>query len=158
MKASTRRTIIIISVVLMAVLAIILAVSLTGPTEIDFSKTSTEDPGLEQLFYEGKVEALFIEGNFKVKIKVVGEKGFSKFCYIGSRASFQDTLDGWRADPNALSKNTTVIYNDPSSSSMLSSILVPIIMLVLLTVVFMFIMRKSSGANNQAMSFGKTQA
>ena len=49
-------------------------------------------------------------------------------------------------------------FNDPSSSSLLSSLLMPIIMIALLSLVFFLIMRKTNGANNKALNFGKTKA
>lgn len=60
--------------------------------------------------------------------------------------------EGWTAP------DITVAFNDPSSSSLLSSLLVPIIMIVLLAIVFFIIMRKTNGANNKALNFGKTKA
>lgn len=158
MKASTRRMIIIIAVVALLILAIVLAVGLTGPKQVAYIGNENT---LQSWYKEGKVDALMVEGGYKVKIKLVGEKGYNYFAYIGSRAVFLEDLQIWNEELKDQGRDTpavTVAFNDPSTSSMLSSILVPIIMLVLLTLIFMWIMRKSNGANAQAMNFGKTKA
>lgn len=54
--------------------------------------------------------------------------------------------------------NVVVQYDDPSSGSLLSSIIVPIVLYALLFGVFFIIIRKSAGAQGQAMNFGKTKA
>lgn len=154
MKASTRRTILIISVVLLAILAIVLAVSLTGPKEIAFSGGENS---LKEWFYAGKVESLFIDGGYSVKIQISGENGYNYFTYISSRTVFEQNINEWLADMGPNAPNVTIRYNDPNKNSVWTSILVPILMLVILTGVFMFIMRKSTGANNQALNFGKTK-
>ena len=153
MKASTRRAIIIISIVLIAILTIILVVSLTGPTEIPYIG---DKESLETYISQNKVEALFIEGGYKVKIKLKEQKGITKFCYISSRTAFESTVKDWMDENPEI--DIIVKYNDPSSMSMWTSILVPIVMLLILTCVFLFIMKKSGGANSQALNFGKTKA
>ena len=77
-----------------------------------------------------------------------------------------DILNEWaeyarnngRADIADYIKTIPVSYNDPSSGSVLSSILVPILLYAVLAIVFIIILRKSMGANSQAMNFGKTTA
>lgn len=168
MKPSTRRTIIIVSVIVLILLAIILAVSLTGPQEI--SRTD-----LERL-YKGEItndkgevlviEELFVSGNYRVDIKIKGERSYSYYCYIPSRTWLEGVdspgkLGIWDSEIEAAGGVAPQIkpnYNDPSSSSLLSSLLVPIIMIVLLAIVFFIIMRKTNGANNKALNFGKTKA
>jgi cell division protease FtsH len=151
MKASTRRTIIIIAVVVLAILAIILAVSLTGPKEIAFSGT---EQSLKALYEDGKIESLYISGAYKVKIKLVGESAYNYYAQIGGRSAFEDTLASWTAPQSPV----MVVYDDPTSTSLWTSLVMPIVMLVALTLIFMWIMRKSAGANNQALNFGKTKA
>lgn len=156
MKPSTRRTIIIVSVVLLLIVAFILVFTLTGPKEINYSGTGDS---LESWLKEGKVEALTVQGNYTVNIKLKGQDSYKYFANISSRAMLEDALNRWNAEvPEAGIGEVKVAYNDPTSGSLLSSILVPIIMIILLTVVFMFIMKRSAGANNQAMNFGKTKA
>ena len=155
MKPSTRRTIIIVSVI---VLAIILALSLSGPKEIAFSGAGTT---LENLYKEGKIDTIYVDGGYRVNIKLVGEKSYSYFCYISSRSDIQDNLTLWDTqiqNGGGQVPTVTLVYNDPSSTSMLTSFLVPLLMIALLAIVFVIIMRKSNGANNKALNFGKTKA
>lgn len=158
MKPSTRRTIIIVSVIVLIALAIILALSLSGPKEIAFSGAGTT---LENLYKEGKIETIYVDGGYRVNIKLVGEKSYSYFCYISSRSDIQDNLALWNLqiqNGGGQVPTVTLVYNDPSSTSMLTSFLVPLLMIALLAIVFVIIMRKSNGANNKALNFGKTKA
>lgn len=158
MKPSTRRTIIIVSVIVLIALAIILALSLSGPKEIAFSGAGTT---LENLYKEGKIDTIYVDGGYRVNIKLVGEKSYSYFCYISSRSDIQDNLTLWDTQiqkGGGQVPTVTLVYNDPSSTSMLTSFLVPLLMIALLAIVFVIIMRKSNGANNKALNFGKTKA
>lgn len=158
MKPSTRRTIIIVSVIVLIALAIILALSLSGPKEIAFSGAGTT---LENLYKEGKIDTIYVDGGYRVNIKLVGEKSYSYFCYISSRSDIQDNLTLWDTqiqNGGGQVPAVTLVYNDPSSTSMLTSFLVPLLMIALLAIVFVIIMRKSNGANNKALNFGKTKA
>ena len=158
MKPSTRRTIIIVSVIVLIALAIILALSLSGPKEIAFSGAGTT---LENLYKEGKIDTIYVDGGYRVNIKLVGEKSYSYFCYISSRSDIQDNLALWDTQIIAGGgqvPTVTLVYNDPSSTSVLTSFLVPLLMIALLAIVFVIIMRKSNGANNKALNFGKTKA
>lgn len=158
MKPSTRRTIIIVSVIVLIALAIILALSLSGPKEIAFSGAGTT---LENLYKEGKIDTIYVDGGYRVNIKLVGEKSYSYFCYISSRSDIQDNLALWDLqiqNGGGQVPTVTLVYNDPSSTSMLTSFLVPLLMIALLAIVFVIIMRKSNGANNKALNFGKTKA
>lgn len=158
MKPSTRRTIIIVSVIVLIALAIILALSLSGPKEIAFSGAGTT---LENLYKEGKIDTIYVDGGYRVNIKLVGEKSYSYFCYISSRSDIQDNLTLWDTqikNGGGQVPTVTLVYNDPSSTSMLTSFLVPLLMIALLAIVFVIIMRKSNGANNKSLNFGKTKA
>lgn len=158
MKPSTRRTIIIVSVIVLIALAIILALSLSGPKEIAFSGAGTT---LENLYKEGKIDTIYVDGGYRINIKLVGEKSYSYFCYISSRSDIQDNLTLWDTqikNGGGQVPTVTLVYNDPSSTSMLTSFLVPLLMIALLAIVFVIIMRKSNGANNKALNFGKTKA
>lgn len=158
MKPSTRRTIIIVSVIVLIALAIILALSLSGPKEIAFSGAGTT---LENLYKEGKIDTIYVDGGYRVNIKLVGEKSYSYFCYISSRSDIQDNLTLWDTqiqNGGGQVPTVTLVYNDLSSTSMLTSFLVPLLMIALLAIVFVIIMRKSNGANNKALNFGKTKA
>ena len=161
MKPSTRRTLIIVSVIVLILLAIILAVSLTGPNEIAWSDFERLYKG--QITDGGNVlhiDAISVSGSYRVDIRIAGENSFSYYCYIPGRTTLLDELARWDAEMGEgwTAPDITVAFNDPSSSSLLSSLLVPIIMIVLLAIVFFIIMRKTNGANNKALNFGKTKA
>ena len=161
MKPSTRRTIIIVSVIVLILLAIILAVSLTGPNEIAWSDFERLYKG--QITDGGNVlhiDAISVSGSYRVDIRIAGENSYSYYCYIPGRTTLLDELARWEAEMGEgwTAPDITVAFNDLSSSSLLSSLLVPIIMIVLLAIVFFIIMRKTNGANNKALNFGKTKA
>ncbi len=155
MKPSTKRLLIVGAVIVLVIVAMVLAFSLTGPEELPYLNSDTTSATLEGLYKSGRVEAFYVEGNYKVNILLKGAKDYDYYAYVSSRTMFEQTLASWQEDG---SPAVTVLYNDPSSSSTLSSFLVPIVMLILLSVVFFVIMRKSAGANNKALDFGKTKA
>lgn len=156
MKTSTRRTLIIVGVIVLVIIAFVIAYELTKPTEITFYGTENS---LESMLAGKQVEAIYIEGNYSAKIKKVGEKGYAYFVNISSRTQFKEDLDSFRkADGTGLLDGVTVAFDDPSSGSLISSIVVPLILYAALFVVFMIVLRKSAGANSQAMNFGKTKA
>lgn len=155
MKTSTRRTLIIVGVIVLVIIAFVIAYELTKPTEITFYGTENS---LESMLAGRQVEAIYIEGNYSAKIKKVGEKGYAYFVNISSRTQFKEDLDALRADGTGLLDGVTVTFDDPSSGSLISSIVVPLILYAALFVVFMIVLRKSAGANSQAMNFGKTKA
>lgn len=153
MKTSTRRTLIIVGVIVLVILAFVLAYELTRPTEIVFSGNENS---FESMLASGQVQAIYIEGNYTVKIKRTGDNSFKYFVNVDSRVAFSDKLDEYKAA--GYLDNVVVQYDDPSSGSLLSSIIVPIILYALLFGVFYIIIRKSAGAQGQAMNFGKTKA
>lgn len=153
MKTSTRRTLIIVGVIVLVILAFVLAYELTRPTEIVFSGA---EGSFESLLANGQIQAIYIEGNYTVKIKKTGDSAFKYFVNIDSRVAFSDKLKEYKA-ANLLD-NVIVQYDNPSSGSLLSSIIVPIVLYALLFGVFFIIIRKSAGAQGQAMNFGKTKA
>ena len=153
MKTSTRRTLIIVGVIVLVILAFVLAYELTRPTEIVFSGA---EGSFESLLANGQIQAIYIEGNYTVKIKRTGDSAFKYFVNIDSRVAFSDKLKEYKA-ANMLD-NVVVQYDNPSSGSLLSSIIVPIVLYALLFGVFFIIIRKSAGAQGQAMNFGKTKA
>lgn len=153
MKTSTRRTLIIVGVIVLVILAFVLAYELTRPTEIVFSGA---EGSFESLLANGQIQAIYIEGNYTVKIKKTGDSAFKYFVNIDSRVAFSDKLKEYKAAH--LLDNVIVQYDNPSSGSLLSSIIVPIVLYALLFGVFFIIIRKSAGAQGQAMNFGKTKA
>lgn len=153
MKTSTRRTLIIVGVIVLVILAFVLAYELTRPTELVFSGNENS---FENMLASGQVQAIYIEGNYTVKIKRTGDNSFKYFVNIDSRVAFSDKLKEYKEAH--LLDNVVVQYDDPSSGSLLSSIIVPIVLYALLFGVFFIIIRKSAGAQGQAMNFGKTKA
>lgn len=159
MKASTRRTILVTAIIVLALVAVILALSLSGPREIPFRSYDPEAVSLEALYTTGKIQAISIQGNYTVNIRLVGSDSYEYFCYIASRSEFDNAREEW---DNQLRENgialPSIVYNDPTRSSMLTSLLLPVLMIAILAVVFFIIMRKANGANNKALNFGKTKA
>ncbi|MCM1393322.1 MAG: ATP-dependent zinc metalloprotease FtsH [[Eubacterium] siraeum] len=167
MKGSSKsRIFIVIAVIILIIAAIILVYELTSPKEINFSGAGDS---LETWLTTGKtsggsdvkVTGLYVDGTYSVKIKISGVKGYSYFANIPNRATLTDEFDKWiEINPSIATyiRSIPVSYSDPSSGSLLSSILVPIILYAILAIVFIIILRKSMGANNQAMNFGKTAA
>ena len=159
MKASTRRTILVTAIIVLALVAVILALSLSGPREIPFRSYDPEAVSLEALYTTGKIQAISIQGNYTVNIRLVGADSYEYFCYIASRSEFDNAREEW---DNQLRENgialPSIVYNDPTRSSMLTSLLLPVLMIAILAVVFFIIMRKANGANNKALNFGKTKA
>ena len=159
MKASTRRTILVTAIIVLALVAVILALSLSGPREIPFRSYDPEAVSLEALYTTGKIQAISIQGNYTVNIRLVGSDSYEYFCYIASRSEFDNAREEW---DNRLRENgialPSIVYNDPTRSSMLTSLLLPVLMIAILAVVFFIIMRKANGANNKALNFGKTKA
>lgn len=153
MKTSTRRTLIIVGVIVLVILAFVLAYELTRPTELVFSGNENS---FENMLASGQVQAIYIEGNYTVKIKRTGDNSFKYFVNIDSRVAFSDKLKEYKEAH--LLDNVVVQYDDPSSGSLLSSIIVPIVLYALSFGVFFIIIRKSAGAQGQAMNFGKTKA
>ena len=146
MKPSTRRTVIIICVVVLILLAIILAVSLSGPDHRIYSDFIND-------LKEGRIDEVYFNGSYRIDFSLVGEDGLNYYTYYRS-ANMEQVIGLIESSPTKVAYD----FNDPSSSSMLSSLLMPIIMIVLLGVLFFIIMRKTNGANNKALNFGKTKA
>ncbi len=156
MKTSTKRTVIVIVVIALIVGAMILAYSLTGPKELYYKGTGVgNDSTFESLVKNGNVESVHIEGSYKVKIQIKGAEGYEYYAYIPSRTELAEDLAEWQGDKADTLK---IVYNDPSSSANISSFILPIAMIAILGIVFLYIMRKSAGANNKALEFGKTNA
>ena len=152
MKASTRRTIIIVSVIVLILLAIILAVSLSGPDHIIYSD-------FINALKDGKIDQIYFNGSYRIDFSLVGEDGLKYYTYY--RSTNMSQIIEIIEDLALRAENPVVVeydFNDPSSSSLLSSLLMPIIMIALLAVIFFIIMRKTNGANNKALNFGKTKA
>lgn len=153
MKPTTRRTLIIVGVILLVIIAFVIAYELTRPTEINYQ--GTEDSFLEML-KRGEIQAIYIEGGYSANIQKKGDKGYGYFVNTQGRVAFSEVIKEFTAA--GLLDGVTVRYDDPSSGSLLSSILVPLILYAALFGIFMVVLRKSAGAQGQALNFGKTKA
>ncbi len=153
MKPTTRRTLIIVGVILLVAIAFLVAYELTRPTEINYQ--GTEDSFVEML-KRGEIQSIYIEGNYTAKIQKKGDKGFGYFVNTQGRVAFSDVIKEYSAA--GLLDNVVVRYDNPSSGSLLSSILVPLILYAALFGIFMVVLKKSAGAQGQALNFGKTKA
>ena len=153
MKPTTRRTLIIVGVILLVIIAFVIAYELTRPTEINYQ--GTEDSFVEML-KRGEIQAIYIEGGYSANIQKKGDKGYGYFVNTQGRVAFSEVIKEFTAA--GLLNGVTVRYDDPSSGSLLSSILVPLILYAALFGIFMVVLRKSAGAQGQALNFGKTKA
>lgn len=158
MKQSTKRTLIVIAVILICIAVVAVVYAVTAPKEINYSGGENS---LEYLLKSGKVEALLVKGNYQVTIQLSGEKSANYIANIPSRTALQADIERWKADDPTYAENINkviMLYNNPSSGSLVSSLLVPILLYAIVFIIFIIILRKSAGANNQAMNFGKTRA
>ena len=155
MKPTTKKYLIIGAVVLVAIAAIILAFSLTGPEEVPYLNSDNTSATLEGMYKRGEVAAFSVEGNYRVKILRNGAEKYEFYAHIASRTAFEQTLARWQEEG---APSVTVLYDDPSSSANLSTFIVPIIVLIVGGLLLLFIMRRSANVNNKAMDFGKTKA
>lgn len=155
MKTSTKRILIVVAAIVIIMLAVILIVELSGPTEIPYTTSDLNSESLVSLYQSGKIDTLYIQGNYTVNIKLKGESSSTYFCYIASRTAFESTLAEWAENGGPA---VNVVYDDPTTTSTVSSFVVPLVMLAILAIIFIVVMRKSAGANNKALDFGKTKA
>lgn len=155
MKPTTKRFLIIGAVVVLAIVAVILAFSLTGPEEVPYLNSDKTSATLEGMYKSGRVAAFSVEGNYRVKILLNGAEKYDYYAHIASRTAFEQTLARWQEEG---APSVTVLYDDPSSSANLSTFIVPIIVLIVGGLLLLFIMRRSANVNNKAMDFGKTKA
>lgn len=155
MKPTTKKFLIIGAVVVLAIVAIILAFSLTGPEEVPYLNSDNTSATLEGMYKRGEVAAFSVEGNYRVKILLNGAEKYEFYAHIASRTAFEQTLARWQEEG---APSVTVLYDDPSSNANLSTFIVPIIVLIVGGLLLLFIMRRSANVNNKAMDFGKTKA
>lgn len=153
MKPTTRRTLIIVGVILLVIIAFVIAYELTRPTEINYQGTDDSFVGMLE---RGEIQSIYIEGNYTAKIQKRGDKGYGYFVNTQGRVAFSDIIKDYSKAGKL--DGVVVRYDDPSSGSLLSSILVPLILYAALFGIFMVVLRKSAGAQGQALNFGKTKA
>ena len=153
MKPTTRRTLIIVGVILLVIIAFVIAYELTRPTEINYQGTDDSFVGMLE---RGEIQSIYIEGNYTAKIQKIGDKGYGYFVNTQGRVAFSDIIKDYSEEGKL--DGVVVRYDDPSSGSLVSSILVPLILYAALFGIFMVVLRKSAGAQGQALNFGKTKA
>lgn len=153
MKPTTRRILIIVGVILLVIIAFVIAYELTRPTEINYQGTDDSFVGMLE---RGEIQSIYIEGNYTAKIQKRGDKGYGYFVNTQGRVAFSDIIKDY-SEAGKLD-GVVVRYDDPSSGSLVSSILVPLILYAALFGIFMVVLRKSAGAQGQALNFGKTKA
>ena len=153
MKPTTRRTLIIVGVILLVIIAFVIAYELTRPTEINYQGTDDSFVGMLE---RGEIQSIYIEGNYTAKIQKRGDKGYGYFVNTQGRVAFSDIIKDY-SEAGKLD-GVVVRYDDPSSGSLVSSILVPLILYAALFGIFMVVLRKSASAQGQALNFGKTKA
>lgn len=139
--------------ILLVIIAFVIAYELTRPTEINYQGTDDSFVGMLE---RGEIQSIYIEGNYTAKIQKRGDKGYGYFVNTQGRVAFSDIIKDY-SEAGKLD-GVVVRYDDPSSGSLLSSILVPLILYAALFGIFMVVLRKSAGAQGQALNFGKTKA
>ena len=139
--------------ILLVIIAFVIAYELTRPTEINYQGTDDSFVGMLE---RGEIQSIYIEGNYTAKIQKRGDKGYGYFVNTQGRVAFSDIIKDY-SEAGKLD-GVVVRYDDPSSGSLVSSILVPLILYAALFGIFMVVLRKSAGAQGQALNFGKTKA
>lgn len=139
--------------ILLVIIAFVIAYELTRPTEINYQGTDDSFVGMLE---RGEIQSIYIEGNYTAKIQKRGDKGYGYFVNTQGRVAFSDIIKDYSEEGKL--DGVVVRYDDPSSGSLVSSILVPLILYAALFGIFMVVLRKSAGAQGQALNFGKTKA
>lgn len=139
--------------ILLVIIAFVIAYELTRPTEINYQGTDDSFVGMLE---RDEIQSIYIEGNYTAKIQKRGDKGYGYFVNTQGRVAFSDIIKDY-SEAGKLD-GVVVRYDDPSSGSLVSSILVPLILYAALFGIFMVVLRKSAGAQGQALNFGKTKA
>jgi len=161
MRSSKNKIIIGICVAILIIIAIVLVYKLTQPKEITFSGS---EGSFEALAKSGQVSAVTVEGTYVVNIKKTGESNYNYYVNISSRAYFEETLKNWKESESTTAaereylNNISISYDNPSKGSLFTSVFLPIILYAVFFFVILFFIRKSAGANSQALNFGKTKA
>ena len=136
MKTSTRRFMMIGAVLVLMVLAIVLATTLTGPKQVVYSgEGKAGSPTLETFVKQNKVETIYISGNYSAKIKLVGAKDYTHIVHIPSRVTLKEDLAKWQNGSN----NIQVKYDEPTTAANAISIISPIILAIALIVGVIYI-------------------
>ncbi len=155
MKTNRRSWYIIGIIAVVVLVAFAVVSSLTAPKEVPYLDNGATDVSLESFIKSGRVASLVISGNYTVQIQLTDTKKYGYYSYISSRDTFVDTLAKWQEE--GYLKNVVVEYDDPSTRATITSVLTTLLLIVALAGLLLIIMRKSAGANNKALDFGKTK-
>ncbi len=101
-----------------------------------------------------KVKRIEVQGS-RVEFSFEEEGEYEFFTVKESGATMQELLEG--VDP-AIAEKIEIEISDSQNSNFWRDVLVSLIPFALLILFFLFMMRQAQGANNQAMSFGKSSA
>lgn len=141
--------IVVIAIVLIAVIALVFF--------FNRPKNSLRYDELWDKIEDGQVEEIRINNDI-AQIKLVGDKNFTKQCFIRDTIfinALQDYEEQHKDDEGFVQIKLTL--NDRNSGSVWS-LAIPIVGFIVLVVLAVFMFRAMSGSNKQAMNFGKSNA
>ncbi len=104
---------------------------------------------------EGSVQALVVQGE-EVRVTLTGQQG-SFLTRREEETPLTKTLVGLGVPPEKLAV-VSIKYESPSNSGNWVALLVNLLPLIFIAGLFWVLFRQSQGANNQALSFGKSKA
>ena len=141
--------IVVIAIVLIAVIALVFF--------FNRPKNALRYDELWDKIEDGQVEEIRINNDI-AQIKLVGDKNFTKQCFIRDTIfinALKEYEDAHAEDEGFVRIKITL--NDRNSGSVWS-LAIPIVGFVVLVVLAVFMFRAMSGSNKQAMNFGKSNA
>ncbi len=113
---------------------------------------------LAQQIIDGEVAELEIAGDGET-ITVSYKDSSEARSQVSGASSIEEVLSAYGVDGDVYrSQNVSVVYLQPSAWSGVLNIMSFLLPMLLIVGLFYFFMRQSQGANNQAMSFGKSKA
>lgn len=154
---------VVFGIVLIVLLVVLIAQLFTAGNKPD-QLTFGGEGGLEQKIRNGEIKSIYVEGGYTVKVlyntgSKIKEKDFPKQCdgitYAPTRTAVMEMMDKLSAEGVTVPPYT---FDNPSNNVNWTSYIIPGISLILLGVLMFFLFRQGAGANNKAMSFGKTKA
>lgn len=154
---------VVFGIVLIVLLVVLIAQLFTAGNKPD-QLTFGGEGGLEQKIRNGEIKSIYVEGGYTVKVlyntgSKIKEKDFPKqsdgITYAPTRTAVMEMMDKLSAEGVTVPPYT---FDNPSNNVNWTSYIIPGISLILLGVLMFFLFRQGAGANNKAMSFGKTKA
>ena len=123
---------------------------------LNAAKTVTFDQFLK-LLESGQINQLYIDGYSWTGRLIENGRVVGNYAAIGPSLYDYESIMAFIQDLGVNASKVQIEFVDPNAGSIWSSLL-PIIGIVLVGIMFWSIMRSASGANNAAMSIGKTKA